>query len=110
MMDFITKKTVTIMIATFITGCSSLPPEPSIPMDQINNSGTTNYSHNNTLNLLKKHIKVDYSRIGDSPVRPLVQPMILMPIWIPEDRKSSSSLKGGHWIYESVDDGGVIDR
>ena len=98
---------ITVTIA--LTGCGSLPAEKGMPMSDVFNSGNTSYNQQGALDTLREGIRSDFTRLGDSPVRPMVRPMALMPIWIPQKKFSSTTINGGRWIYESVDDGGIVD-
>ena len=93
-----------------LTGCGSLPPEKGIPMDDVFNSATSGLDSRSAFDMLRKGIENDYDNLGDAPVLPMVRPMSLMPIFIPEQKASKTNLIGGHWIYEAVDEGGIIER
>ena len=102
-------KVATCISILFTFGCSSLPPEKGPSMDEVFNSGSSGGTPQGALNALKNNIRQDYSRIGSAPVMPLVRPAIIMPIWIPERVTSKGTLKGGHWIYETMEEGGFIE-
>ena len=107
-MNFFIKLTLIISILLTV-GCSSLPAEKGPSMDEVFNTGSTGGTPAGALKTLKNSIKQEYSRVGDAPVMPLVRPAIIMPIWIPERVTSRGTLKGGHWIYETMEDGGFIE-
>jgi hypothetical protein len=103
-------KSVALAIFVLLTGCGSLPPEEGVPMDSVFNSGFSGLDSKSAFDLLKQGMENDYSNLAGAPVLPMVRPMALMPIFIPEKKASKTNLIGGHWIYESVDDGGIVER
>lgn len=103
-------KAVIILFSILLAACSSLPPEKGVPMDSVFNSGSSGLDSRSAFDTLKQGMENDYSNLGGAPVLPMVRPMALMPIWIPEKKASKTNLVGGHWIYESVDDGGIVER
>jgi hypothetical protein len=102
-------KLVTIVLIGSLLGCSGLPAEKGIPMDSVFNSTGSGLTAGTELDILRKGIRSDFTKLGNAPVLPLVRPMSLMPIWMPQRKLSSTTLGGGQWLYESVDDGGLID-
>ena len=102
-------KLLAIFTISTLYGCSGLPAEKGVPMDSVFNSNASGAYAGRELDVLRKGIQSDFTKLGNAPVVPLVRPMSLMPIWMPQRKLSATTLGGGQWIYESVDDGGLID-
>lgn len=109
-MNLCIKNFVLCILILLVTACSSLPPEKGPSMDDIFNSGPDGRTSNNSLNALKKSMILDYTQIGDEPVKPLTMAPMVMPIWLPSSDLSPNIRKGGQWIYEIMHEGGFVPQ